>query len=112
MRRSPCERNFCLMDTRDKRDLGHRKEERVSTALPVNLGTATGITKDVSASGIFFETDVPYALDSVISFTVELDTPGGKMLLKCRGNIVRIEPLGKKVGVAVKITESTMEPVQ
>ena len=112
MRRSACERNLRIMDTRKKQDQGHRKEERVSTALPVHLGSATGITKDVSASGIFFETDVPYALDSVISFTVQLDTPGGKMLLKCRGMIVRIEALGKKVGVAVKITESTMEPVQ
>ena len=112
MRRSPYARIFRIMARRDKQDQGHRKDERVSTALPVDLGTATGITKDVSASGIFFETDASYAVDSTISFTVQLDTPGGKMLLKCRGNIVRIESRGEKVGVAVKITESTMEPVQ
>jgi len=112
MRRGPHRRNFCTMDTNEKRDKRHRREERVSAALPVHLGTATGITKDVSASGIFFETDACYAVDSEISFTVELDTPGGKMLLKCRGKIVRVENRDDKVGVAVKITESTMEPVQ
>jgi len=41
-----------------------------------------------------------------------MDTPGGKMMLKCHASIVRIEPRGKRVGVAVKITESTLEPVK
>jgi hypothetical protein len=92
----------------DKLDQRHRKEERVGAALPVDLGNATGITRDVSASGVFFETDASYALGSTISFTVELDTPGGKMLLKCQGEIVRIEQRLERVGVAVKITESVM----
>ncbi|MEK7752636.1 MAG: PilZ domain-containing protein [Acidobacteriota bacterium] len=100
------------MDANEKRDKRQRKEERVSATLPVNLGTAKVITKDVSASGIFFETDAAYAIDSTISFTVELNTPGGKRLLKCRGSIVRVERRGEKVGVAVKITESTLEAVQ
>lgn len=112
MRRSPCERNFCVMAKRAKRDRGHRKEERVSASLPVDLGTATGVTKDVSASGIFFETDVSYARGSTIRFAVELNTPGGKMWLKCRGHIVRVELRGKRVGVAVKITESTLVAVK
>ena len=95
-----------------KRNRNQRTEERVSAALPVDLGTATGITTDVSASGISFETDATYAFGSTVDLTVEFETPGGKMLLKCHGNIVRIEPRGKKVGVAVKITESTMEAVK
>lgn len=89
----------------------NRKEERVPAKLPVDLGGATGITRDVSASGIFFETDASYAVGGSISFAVEFDTPGGKMMLKCEGDIVRIEPRGKRVGIAVKIVESKMEPV-
>lgn len=94
------------------RDQENRREERVCTALPVDLGTATGVTRDVSATGIFFETDASYAVGSEISLTVELDTPGGKMMLKAHGNIVRIERRDAKVGVAVKIIESTMEPAK
>ena len=86
-----------------------RGERRVLTALSVNLGNAKGVTRDVSASGIFFETDASYGLGNLISFTVEFDAPGGKLLLRCRGDIVRIEPRGTQVGVAVKIIESTME---
>lgn len=77
--------------------------------MPVDLGTATGITRDVSASGIFFEMDASYAVGSTMDLTVEFETPGGKMMLKCHGNIVRIEPRGSRVGVAVKIIESTIE---
>lgn len=96
----------------DERDYDQRREERIITALPVDLGTATGITRDVSASGVFFETDATYALGSEISFAVELDTPGGRMMLRCEGEIVRIEPRDARVGVAVKIVESTIEPVK
>jgi len=95
-----------------KRHQEKRTEERVCTALPVDLGTAKGTTRDVSASGMFFETDAAYAVGSKISLNVELATPGGKMILKCHGSIVRIEHRGVKVGVAVKISESAMEPVR
>jgi len=90
----------------------HRKNERVPTELPVDLGTAKGTTRNVSATGIFFETDASYAFGSSISFAVGLDTPTGKMLLKCHGDIVRIEPRLERVGVAVEITQSVMEEVK
>lgn len=80
--------------------------------MPVDLGTATGITRDVSASGIFFETDASFTPGSAIDFAMEFDTPGGKMILKCHGSIVRTEVHDSRLGVAVKITESTMEPAR
>lgn len=89
-----------------------RKEERVIASLPVDLGSTTGVTRDVSVSGVRFETDAHYAVGSPISFAVQLDSPGGKMLLKCRGEIVRVEPRGERVGVAVRIAESTVEAVR
>jgi hypothetical protein len=91
-----------------KKDQEKRSGERVCTALPVRLGTATGVTRDVSASGIFFETNTADVLGDLISFTVEFDTPSGKRMLRCLGDVVRIEPRDTRVGVAVRITESTM----
>ncbi len=89
-----------------------RMEERVTTARPVHLDQGTGITRNVSASGVFFETDVNYAAGSEISFSIELDGPGGKIMLRCQGQIVRVEQLDGKFGVAVKIIESRLEPVR
>ena len=91
------------LSTNDK-----RREERVYAILPVILGNATGKTCDVSASGMFFETSATLAQGESISFTVEFDTPSGKRMLKCRGDIVRTEIRDPMVGVAVRITESTM----
>ena len=87
-----------------------RKGQRIQTALPVILKNAEGITRDVSASGVFFWTsDSTCALGDLISFSVELKRPGGRIKLKCQGDVVRMEPRAPELGVAVKIIESAME---
>jgi len=86
-----------------------RSEERVNVALPVRLDNTSGLTRDVSASGISFEVDANYTLGSEISFVIEMEVFSEKMLLKCKGSIVRTETHDQKIGVAVKITESVME---
>lgn len=87
------------------------RENRVVAALPVSLDGGAGITRDVSASGVFFETDMRYAPGSEISFSIELHGPAGKMMLRCQGQIMRVEDRGGKVGVAAKIIESRLEAV-
>jgi hypothetical protein len=84
-----------------------RRDKRVAAALPLDLPGAAGIARDVSASGMFFETDALYAIGSSIRIDLELDTPWGKVMVKCRGKIVRLEPRDRKMGVAVQFTEST-----
>lgn len=86
-----------------------RSEERVPATRPVRLDRGTGVTRNVSASGVFFETDVNYAPGREISFAIELDGPTGKMMFKCQGQIVRVEHRDGNVGVAAKIVASTLE---
>lgn len=87
-----------------------RRGQRIHTALPVHLSSAEGITRDVSASGVFFwTTALSCALGELISFSLELKRPEGKMRLRCQGDVVRTEPRDARVGVAVKIIESTIE---
>ena len=86
-----------------------RREERVPTELPVRLDEgASGVAKNVSASGVFFETSGDHAPGSEISFVIELDGPEGKLELNCKGRIVRVEQRDGKVGVAAKIIDSNM----
>lgn len=78
-----------------------RKEERVVVAHSVNLGNAGGITRDISASGTYFETEVSnviYALGSKINFTMKLNNSWGRLILKCNGEIVRIETQDAELG--------------
>jgi hypothetical protein len=87
-----------------------RRGQRIHTALPVFLKNAEGITRDVSASGVFFWTsESTCALRELISFSVELKRPEGRIKLKCQGDVVRTELRNGEMGVAVKITESAME---
>lgn len=88
-----------------------RRDQRYHAALPVFLGNAMGATRDMSTSGVYFWKDGMFLCmpgDS-ISFEIELQTANGRMMWKCQGAVVRVEPLGDMVGVAAKITESTME---
>ena len=78
--------------------------------MPVYLKSVEGITRDVSASGIFFWTsDAVCVPGELISFSVNLERPDGRMTLRCQGDVVRTEQHAAAIGVAVKITESMME---
>lgn len=89
----------------------NRKDQRVDTPLLVYLDNARGVTRDMSASGAFFWAGREYAVGESINFAIELKTAGGRMMWKCRGDVLRTEPRDYMSGIAVKITESTMEPV-
>jgi hypothetical protein len=87
----------------------NRKEERLPVALPLKIENTQCITRDVSASGVFFETNSTFTMGADVDFAIEFDSPGGKLILKCNGKIVRLEDKVGKTGVAVKIVDSVME---
>ena len=88
-----------------------RLEDRVTMAVPVHLqGGASGTTRDISASGIYFETDLEPIRESPLDFTVEFQNGGvGGLSLRCRGQVLRVERLGSRIGVAAKILESRLQ---
>ena len=83
-----------------------RKEERVSALLPIKAEGTTAIARDVSASGIFFETDAAYAVGSPVNVALDLDTPWGKVMLRCEGKIVRVQQRDDTLGVGVEFTHA------
>ena len=71
-----------------------RIEARVPVKLPVTLADgSTCTTRDVSATGLFFEIDNKLELGSVVDFSIELSANGRSMLLTGQGEVVRIEAL-------------------
>lgn len=85
-----------------------RTEERVRAALPVTLGGITGTTRDVSASGLYFEAEASFLPGQRIMLAVEIDTAAGKLSLCCEGNIVRVDKHDGRQGAAVHITKSSL----
>lgn len=86
-----------------------RKEERVAVSLPVSMANSAEVTRDISPSGVYFEANTPFILGERIGFVIKFNNPGDNLMLKCNGEIVRVENCNSKVGVAVKILESIME---
>lgn len=89
-----------------------RRERRVSASLPVDVGRGMGVTRDVSASGMYFETDASYGVGSSVNIALSLDTPWGKVMFRCDGKIVRVESHDRKVGVAVQFVEPKLDARQ
>lgn len=84
-----------------------RSAKRVRVALPIHLEPGSGVTRDISQSGVYFFTEQPLSPGMTFPFVLELDyaSPGEKVFLRCRGKVVRIEGVGKRKGVAASINE-------
>jgi len=79
-----------------------RKAERKFESLPVKVlnDERKGVTRDVSATGVYFLTDKHYEVGSIMTMTIDLEYPPGTRM-RCVGTIVRVEDHGARVGVAV-----------
>jgi len=86
-----------------------RNDQRLGSALPVYLTNATGLMRDKSASGAYFWTPNKYSVGETISFSMRIYTSKGGTVWKCQGDVLRIEPQEIYLGVAVKITSTTVE---
>ncbi len=91
----------------------NRQAERFRLVLPVQIGEERGQTRDISVSGIYFETDDTFAPGSEVDFSVDLEhvRPIRPVRLVCKGRIVRVERKDGKVGVAVAVDSHRFETV-
>ena len=81
-----------------------RLEERFDTTLAVRLERGEAVTRNVSANGIYFVTDLAFETGATVSFALDFQNfPGGPIQANCKARIVRIEEHGGKKGVAAAI---------
>ena len=88
-----------------------RKSDRVKSELPVVIEGVRGVTRDISATGVFLEVDSPLEPGSTVEFLVTLDDPKKELVFSCQGQIVRAEELEGKYGVATKILSMHLMPL-
>ena len=82
-----------------------RSVRRHVLALPVQLARGSGLTRDVSAGGVYFLTG-PYPLDSQFDLTLVFGAtlPESPIQVQCHARVVRVEPRSDGVGIAAAIT--------
>ena len=76
-----------------------RKGERYKLALPVQLNNGIGTTRDISTSGIFFETESAYSIGDMIRLFLNFEHE----TLQCEARVVPVEPSNGQFGVAVEL---------
>lgn len=88
-----------------------RTDPRERIELPLRLEHhGDAITRDISATGFFFEMEGNPRLDKPMDF--ELEFPQMKMRLTSSARIVRIEREGGRTGVAVRLVEPRLEALE
>ena len=86
-----------------------RAEHRFLTVLAIDVDGSPGWTKDVSATGVYFEANAPRALGSTVKLLLEVTISGEKLKLLCEGEVVRIDQKAHgKVGLAARLRSSVL----
>lgn len=86
-----------------------RETIRHQIAVPVNFGRGTGISRDISFSGIYFTTKELLQPGEPLNLAFELEyaIPGKSLQLDCQGHVLRVDQLNGTFGIAAKIDEVT-----
>jgi hypothetical protein len=85
---------------------------RFDTHIPVQTDHGPGTTNNISAQGVYFETDVEPRAGALVNFFIEYRLHGRKHRLLCEGKVVRVEPQGGRVGVAARLVAPLFEGVE
>jgi hypothetical protein len=81
-----------------------------------NADNATGSTRDVSASGVFFTLSdrlaAPPAQGARIGLTLALDhaDPDAPLDVRCDGTVVRVEEAARATGIAMQFDSYRFDP--
>ena len=88
----------------------NRIDPRESLSLPLRLGDGVqGLTRNISASGLYFEIRGDHQLGGTLFF--ELDLGEAKVKFTAEGRIVRVEHREGCTGIAVKLVSPRLEPL-
>ncbi|MEO8119248.1 MAG: PilZ domain-containing protein [Rhodoferax sp.] len=83
-----------------------RGADRFATQLPVKMGRTHGLTRNISATGIYFETESAQEPPSRVHLSVEVVVRGEKLMLVCDGEVVRVDHKDGALGIAAKLKGS------
>src|SRR5262249_55413349 len=102
-----------LMDDRGPIYRERRRARRYRVALPVELeGLGRGLTRDVSTSGVYFQTTETVVRGAPLTFSLFLEQPAlsGRVGLACAGEVVGVDGQPGCVGVAATIESFRFDP--
>jgi len=87
-----------------------RVDPREPVALPLKLEDgSSAVTRNISASGMYFEIQGSYAIAGPVVFEMQLAELGVKFTAE--GEVVRVERHATRTGFAIKLRRPRFEPL-
>ncbi len=100
------------MKTLSKTGIGKTyRSKRYRTDLPTTVNGVSGVTHNVSATGLYILQDQQCETGSRIDFLIDLATPGGQLKLCCEGEVVRVDKVDHRLGIGVKMLSQVIKAV-
>ncbi|MFZ4478682.1 MAG: PilZ domain-containing protein [Rhodoferax sp.] len=87
------------------------RSKRYRTELSTTVNGVSGLTHNVSTTGLYILQDQQCETGSRIDFWVDLDTPGGKLKLCCEGEVIRVDKVEQRFGIGIRILSQVMKTV-
>lgn len=81
----------------------HRAAARFDTALAVDLAGLKAQARNISATGVYFETDVELPLGSLVNLNVQFTHGGRTHLVACEGKVVRVTHADGHHGIGAQL---------
>ena len=88
----------------------HRQAARFDTAIEVDVEGLPARARNISASGVYFETDVELPVGAVLNLNVQFTHHGRKQWLACEGTVVRVTHTHGQHGVAARLLTPFFAP--
>ena len=92
-----------------RRGRDQRASVRFDKQMSVRTEHGEGTTHNISAQGVYFETDVEPRAGALVNFFIEYTLEGRPQRLLCEGKVLRVEPQGDRVGVAARLVAPFFE---
>ncbi len=83
--------------------LDQRAAQRFGVALRLTVDGEEGATHDLSATGLYFASDVAYVPGQTITMVLEFPGLAGTRKLGCEAEVVRVTPVEQGFNVAVRL---------
>lgn len=90
----------------------HRNAARFDTALDVDVEGLSVRTRNISATGVYFETKVDLPLGSLVNINVQFTQGGQKQWLACEGRVVRVAHADGQNGIAARLLTPFFSPLE
>jgi hypothetical protein len=80
----------------------NRSAERFSLTYEVEFENGTGFTRNISKTGVYFETSSFHNVGSIVQFSIQLHKLNKEInRLRCHGRVIRTDQNAHQWGIAV-----------